>query len=346
MFCQVVVFRDAAWYNKPGMQHMNASKTARLPSLVETISLGFGVVNRCLWVLAIPVLLDLVYWLGPRLSVQPLVQQLVSLSNAVARGAMDADARQFWTELSARSYPFDLAQLGLPRQTNMFAPKYINLLTPAITAPAPPFDPPIWQVGNIGMLLLVQILAVVGSLLVTSIYLLALSDTLQGGSRGALLRRWARGFASLLGIGLAFMVLVLLISVPLALAVTFTFLISPTIAQLLVIVVLALFVWMLFTASFSFDAVFISDSGPFRALLTSLYLVQRSFWAAAGLFLLSWVILAGLSLVWQVLATTTAGLAVAIAGNAYISSGLAAAHLIFYRDRLSQVERQPQRSRS
>ena len=346
MFCQAVVFRVTAWYNMLRMQHMNASKTVRLPSLVETISLGFGVVNRCLWVLAIPVLLDLVYWLGPRLSVRPLAQQLLSLSNALSQGTVDANVQQFWSDLSSQSFPFDLAQLGLPRQTNMFAPKYINLLTPALTPPAPPFDPPIWQVGNLGILLLVQVLGIVGSLLVTSIYLLVLSDALRGGGGGAMLRRWARGFAASLGIGLVVIVLVLLGSVPLAVVVTLTFLVSPTLAQLLVVIVLALFLWLLFTASFSLDAVFMSDSGPFRALLTSLYVVQRSLWSAAGLFLLSWVILTGLSLAWQILATTTAGLLMAIVGSAYISSGLAAAHLIFYRDRSSRVGRQPKLSRS
>ena len=328
------------------MQHTNASKTVRLPTLVETISLGFGAVNRCLWVLAIPVLLDVVYWLGPRLNVQPLVQQLIALSNAMERSALDAEAQQFWAQVGAQSFPFDLAQLGLPRQTNLFSPKYINLLTPAITPPVPPIDPSVWHVGNLGLLLLVQILAVVGSLLATSVYLAALADAVRGEQPGTAVRRWARGFAAMLGIALVFTAALLLLGVPLVIGVTFTFLVSPTAAQVLVLIALALGFWMLFTVSFGFDAVFISQFGPLRALLVSLYIVQRSFWSAAGLFVLSWLILAGLSLVWQLLAVNTLGLALAVIGSAYISSGLAAAHLVFYRDRLSNLGQRRYLSRS
>jgi hypothetical protein len=131
-----------------------------------------------------------------------------------------------------------------------------------------------------------------------------------------------------------------LIVVPLSLVITFTLLLSSLLAQLLVLATLALLIWLFFTASFSFDAVFVSEQGPLRALLSSLYIVQRSFWGAAALFLLSWVILEGMSLVWQPLSVTTIGLVIAIAGSAYISSGLTAAHLIFYRDRLSRIGRQ------
>ncbi len=341
MFCQVVVFRGAPWYNTRSMQHMNASKTVRLPSLVETISLGFGVVNRCLWVLLIPVFLDLVYWLGPRLSIQPLIEQLVAISQAMGPQRADPNVLQVWDQLGAQAIPFDLAQLGLPRQTNIFAPKYINLLTPWLRLPQAPFAPPVWRVDNLALLVLVQVLAVFCSLLATSIYLFALANTVRGTRARSALRRWSRGFASVLGIGLLFTVLVLLLSVPLSLLLTFTLVLSPVVAELVLVVVLALLVWLLFTASFAFDAVFMSDYGPVRALMMSLHIVQRSFWAAAGLFVLSWLILDGLSFVWQMVATTSLGLAIAIVGSAYISSGLAAAHLIFYRDRLSRIGRQP-----
>lgn len=321
------------------MQHMNATKPARLPSVVETISLGFGIVNRCLWVLIIPIILDIVYWLGPRLSVQPLIEQLVSLSQALGQQALDQQAVQAWQAIGTQRVPFDLAQLGLPRATNLFAPKYINLLTPGITPPNPPIEPSVWLVDNLGVLLGIQMLAIVGSLLCTSIYLFALAHTIKGEPVRSLFRRWLRGFGSILCIALLFVAVGLVIIVPLSLVIAVALLFSPVLAQLVVLLGGGLLIWLLFTASFSFDAVFMSDQGPFRALLTSLYVVQRSFWSAAGLFLILWVVVTGMSLVWQALSTTTIGLAIAIIASAYITTGLAAAHLIFFRDRLSRIGR-------
>ncbi len=324
-----------------GMQHMNASKSVRLPSLVETISLGFGVVNRRLWVLIIPVVLDVLYWLGPRLNVQPIVQQFVDMSQTFGQQTLDAEALQLWQTVGTQRIPFDLGQLGLPRQTNLFAPKYINVLTPALNLPNPPIQPPVWVIDNLAVLLGIQLLALLGGLFCTSIYLVTLADVVRDAQAGSWLRRCLRGFGVIVVIASVFIGIGLVIVVPLSLVITFALLLSPLLAQLLVLATLALLIWLFFTASFSFDAVVITDQGPLRALLSSLYIVQRSFWSAAALFLVSWVILEGMSLVWQPLATTTIGLAIAIAGSAYISTGLAAAHLIFYRDRLSRIGRQP-----
>jgi hypothetical protein len=102
---------------------------------------------------------------------------------------------------------------------------------------------------------------------------------------------------------------------------------------------LAFVIWLLFTAWFSFDAVIMSGVGPIRALLTSLFIVQRSFWSAIGLYLIGSLILAGLNVIWQMLSASSVGLILAMAGSAYISCGLAAAHMIFYRDRLSRIGR-------
>jgi hypothetical protein len=128
----------------------------------------------------------------------------------------------------------------------------------------------------------------------------------------------------------------LLVFLPFTLVAALVLQINSVLGQIIFTFGIALIFWLLFTASFSFDAVLISGVGPIRALLTSLLVVQRSFWSALGLFLIGWVILWGMSVVWAPVAASMIGLIVALIGSAYISSGLAAAHLVFYRDRLSR----------
>ena len=43
--------------------------------IIDTISAGFGMVNKRLWLIIIPILLDVVLWLGPRISIAPLVNR-------------------------------------------------------------------------------------------------------------------------------------------------------------------------------------------------------------------------------------------------------------------------------
>lgn len=340
MFCQAVVFGAAAWYNRRSMQHTNASKTVRLPSLVETISEGFGAVNRRLWVLLIPVVLDLFYWLGPRLSLQPLAERTLALMRALNPQAADAAQwQQLEQQMITPPAPIDLSPLHSLANMNML-PKFLNLLTPLIQTPPPPLTPVIWHVGSIPTLFGTIALINLVSLVAITLYLVPLADAVRG--RGEQQQGWRpllRVFGSLLSIVVLLTGVLLLVIVPFGLAFAIVTPLNFVLGQLIATFGIALVCWLLFTASFSFDAVVISSAGPLRALLTSLLVVQRSFWSALGLFLIGWVILWGMSLVWSPLAATTAGLLAAVLGSAYLSSGLAAAHLIFYRDRLSRSVR-------
>jgi hypothetical protein len=73
--------------------------------------------------------------------------------------------------------------------------------------------------------------------------------------------------------------------------------------------------------------------------LTSVALVRTNFWPAVSLIGLILVIDTGLPIVWRELSGRPAGLGVwglaaSIVANAYVGTGLAAASMLFYRDRL------------
>src|SRR3712207_121909 len=58
------------------MMHRDATNAVRPPSLVDTVSTGFRALNRALPALLVPLALNAWYWLGPRISVQPLIDTL------------------------------------------------------------------------------------------------------------------------------------------------------------------------------------------------------------------------------------------------------------------------------
>jgi len=332
MFCQVVVFSVLTWYNKRSMQHTNASKTARLPSLIETITQGFEAVNRRLWVVPILFVLDLFYWLGPRISLQPLIDQLISFTQAFS----PPNQQQLTPEMATQ-----LREAGTALNLGHFAMiQWANTLMQSIIAPPPPVTPITWQITNAGALLGAIVLMNLLVLVVMMLYLLPLADVIRGTTLAQPpLRRIGKVFVSLLGVVGIVLGIMLLFCVPFGLLMGFSSLISPALSSLVGSLAVAFFVWLMFTAYFSFDAVIVSGVGPIRALLTSLFVVQRSFWAALGLYLIGRLILMGMNVIWQLLSASGVGLVVAMAGSAYISCGLAAAHLIFYRDRLTRIGR-------
>jgi len=94
---------------------------------------------------------------------------------------------------------------------------------------------------------------------------------------------------------------------------------------------LAVSAWFYFF--FAIDALFISRVSPWQALRMSLAIVRTYFWSSAGLIGLTLLISNGLNILWAALAAQAWGLVLGIVGNAYIGSGLAAASMLFYRDR-------------
>lgn len=309
--------------------HRNATNAVRPPSLVDTLAAGFRALNRALPALVVPLALNAWYWLGPLISIQPFLDSL--------RAAFGPTA---WQLLRSRidpsllpPQPVDLKLIGrIEGQLPFWQRVYI--LEPMVPPPQV-FDRAVWPVGGLLTLLGTVVLLNLVLTLLTTLYLLPLADMVRGGApRPGWLRRIGRAWLSqvgVLGLVLAFLIVV---GVPLAALAGFVAGISPGLGNFLAVLTMALLLWVIFTASFAYDAVLLHGAGPIGAMLASLLVIRTSFWSAIGLYLLSFFILAGLHIIWQGLMGSIPGLIVAILSSAYIGSGLAAAHLVFYRDRL------------
>jgi hypothetical protein len=87
---------------------------------------------------------------------------------------------------------------------------------------------------------------------------------------------------------------------------------------------------------FAVDAIFVSKAGPLSAIQRSVGVVRRHLRPSVALIVLTWLILAGMARVWDILASNLQspyGVVLSILGNAYIASGLIAAGMIFYTQR-------------
>jgi len=311
--------------------------------VIETLSAGYAAVNRQPWVLVLPILLNLFLWLGPHVSYSPLVGPVVTdaseWTRQVAFGPRPAlrdpqvvssieQSRQWLIARSDDTNGFQAlvwGPLGLPSLDGL---------------PSPSDDIAFVSGWGDGVALLGACLGL--GLLIGGWFYGGLAGASSGkdGSPLASCRRIPRAVLDVLGLVGVLIATAALFCVPVVLLIGFTAVVSPPVAILGGMLLLAGLLFASVHLFFSVPAIFVSNAGPLLAIQRSVGLVRRHLWASVALILLTWLILAGMDRVWELLASqlqSPYGVILGILGNAYVASGLIAAGMVFYIQRSESV---------
>jgi hypothetical protein len=311
-----------------------------VPGIIDTLSAGFQLVNRAPWVLAVPIVLDLLLWLGPRLSVTTLGERAASrlagmvseMGSAAAEGQIEG-FRQGLEGLRLLARSFNMLSLlafggftiesAVPLERGGIGGQ-IELLSAGQVV-----------VAAIGLVLLGIALA--------CLWLGQIAQLVRDGRGSAarlaqsVPRYWLAivGFVALLiGGGIAITLPLLLLA---AIAQVFVPALGTFLTLFVAVALQLLVIWAVLYLFFFAHAVVVSEVGPLRAAASSIRVVSLNFWASLGFIIITWVIMRGLHVIWQALAQAPVGLALAIFGNGYVESGLAAAGMLFYRNRITRT---------
>ncbi|MBM3190358.1 MAG: hypothetical protein FJZ90_16775 [Chloroflexi bacterium] len=299
-------------------------------SVIDTLSAGFNATARKLWLLVIPVVLDVFLWLGPKLSIAPIIDRTITILReglqVAAPSGGDATARETFEAT------MEMLRETLGR-TNLFALLAwgrLGMPSVASTSPINPENDQIISVSGIGPMLLLQAVIMAAGLLVACLFLVLLGCYAQGATPN--LRRLPH---QVLNAWLYMALIYIPFGFVLVFALSFSLLIGP-----LSVFVGVFFLWILLYISFVPQAISLGEENPLRALVSSFTVVRLNFWATLGLIALINVINTGLGLVWyRVFMRTAVGTLVAIVANAYVGTSLTFAAFYFYQDRLSRWHR-------
>jgi len=285
---------------------------------------GYATLNRRLWVLIIPIGLDLYLWLGPRISLRGLLEGMIALSQQVPQADPQTTAAlQAWAEQS------NLAGLIASPLTAPLTARLNQLASPGYAALP-------WVSDSAFLVLLAGLVSAAVIVLFWSLYQLPLADLVRGsGESGVqMLRRvpavWGRmalycgivvggGVALLLGLGLV------------AVLVQF---ISTTLVLVVVTLAGGLLAWGVVLLFMVPSAILLSGVGPLRAMVYSIRVVRYQPWSAVGFLLLTTLVRSGTTVLWDRLAIQPLWVLLGIIANGYIVGGIAAAALVFYREGL------------
>ena len=325
-------------------------------SIIHSLSSGFDAITKRIWLISIPAFLDLYLWMGPRLSIYPLVKRLLSLvalpSNASPEELLAlAETRGLLEQASQSFNAFSFLVIRKLSMPSLMSPNpWLETLgitlniSSLVTFQAPEASflsrpLPVIEVRSEFILLGLYVLLSLVGMLIGCSYLGLIAQEVRDNQMNVVyvLQRvwvwWARVALIALLIFMGF----LMLGVPLLVLIALVSLLSRNLAQLignfLIISSIWVGIWFYIYLFFLVNALILNDTGILRALWDSFNVVRRNFWSTIGLMLLMGLIGTGFSIIWRMLSTNSWGTLLAIVGNAYIGSGLAAASLTFYRDK-------------
>ncbi|MBI4769281.1 MAG: hypothetical protein HY784_02430 [Chloroflexi bacterium] len=306
--------------------------------VVESLTRGFETVNNCLWLLLLPLSLDLFLWLGPHLSIETLVQQMIV--GPIRQLSPDPATRQAFNAaldlLTAFGQQFNLfsrldtAPFGLPSLMAGRGP----LASPAGPATTIPITSP-------ALYLLILVCFYLAGLLLGAMYLDWIARQVRGQAavageappEGDRVQRVAAHWARFLIINLLLLVVAAVIGAPLLLATALLSALSPLLAQFALAGVLVVALWALVYVSFTLHGVVLAGQGVRAALWDSVRMVQWNLLSTLGLFTVMLAVSRGLNTVWNMPGDQSWYLLIGVAGHAYIATGLTTASFVFYVDR-------------
>jgi hypothetical protein len=303
----------------------------RAPGIFETLQTGYDTLNARPYLIAVPLALDLVLWLGPRFTSPALFNWLARWPGQSAGGAdlaqtlrergksaeMTAWIAQLWNGYSVSNL---VGTIGRGHVANL------------IDRPTAAIGP--WYVAVLFLLALLVLGLWLKSLFVTPIAQMVRQEPFA--MRTLLQMSW-EGAKHIVLLFLAAIGMIVLTLIPVVI-VGATFVLAGIQGfGLIILAALVPVLWALFFGAFAVDAIFLERVGPMRAIYLSYRVVRRNAWPTAGFVVLTILISRAVPLALTRVVQHPVGVLLAMIAHAYVAAGLAAGSLIFYRERRARV---------
>jgi len=303
------------------------------PGVISSLQAGFNIVSGRVVLILLPLLFDVLLWLGPRVSMGKLA------------GEMFSNWIDLFKQLGAPSQQISTLSASIPELVDGFTK--INVLARIWTFPigipilmldvpdslpvkTPLGDQVLIQLPSaIALLSLLVGLTLLGWVLGGFYFRLVAHASLgEAGTGISLIRAWIQtAFLSVIWI------VGYLVIVPPALLILFAVnMFNPVLAQIIVFVLLLFVFWLVVPLFFTPHGIFTRQQNAVVSIITSLRM-SRFTLPTSGMFVMSVVLLyIGLNYLWSVPENDTWLMLIGIAGHAFIATMLLSASFVYFRD--------------
>ena len=301
------------------------------PGVVGSLRAGFDAVASSLTVALVPLALDLLLWLGPRLHVDQLFQPVFDQMSRYASfsGLSSADLKTLQDNSSLILE--QLKQYNLLGTLRTFPIGVFSLMSGTMPGKTPlgmPFsiqvDSPFTLLGWLVLLTLVGWLC--GGLFFRWVSLIVVSPSQSVDTR------FGQSILQTMLLSLLYFVLLIMIGTPVLIVLALLVAASPLLAQGMLLILGLLSMWLIVPLFFSPHGIFIRQQNAFSSIYASLRMTRFTL-PTSSLFVLSVILIAyGLNFLWNIPSPDSWMALVGIAGHAFITTSLLAASFIYYRD--------------
>ena len=308
------------------MNQNSNNESPPLPGIIATLVAGFELATSHLWLLAFPIILDLFYWLGPRLRIMDAVSESVAILRDEPAFASLVDN-----------------MIELAPSINLFTSLSVPVIgIPALMGGMIPEETPIktvnYEIGSDFSWILIVVVFSLFGLGLTALYLYLVGRVLKEASEIELLtfsedlRSLFVAFIRLVGFVIVFSVILLLLAIPLL---PVAFLLSNINSLFATSVMLMAFIVVVVYLSLSIPGIVMNRRPIFRAIKESITLVIRNQLPTLILLALVFIIYFVTYFLWSSPDDGSWFTLVGILGHAFITTSLACAFFVYYRDRYS-----------
>lgn len=299
------------------------------PRLIPAFVAGFNAVANHIYLIAFPVLLDLLLWLGPLMRVKNLVQPVFEETVKQMSGLYPADT---------------MALLEASKDTILLFFEHFNLFFTLRTLPVgvsslmvgiAPLTNPLGNRQVMEMASSNQTWSVILGCLFVGICLGCLFFSLTARTVAGNKIAWDFNLFLLQLKNTIILTLVLfgfsaVLSLPALLLMSFIVSFLPSLGSIPIMLLGVFLVWLLLPMVFSVHGIFMGQINPLKSISTSMHLVKR-YLPTTGLFFLVAILLSqGLDLLWATPQPNEWLSLVGIFGHGFISSGVLAASFVYY----------------
>jgi hypothetical protein len=302
------------------------------PSLIASLRSGFDAIANHVVVILLPLVLDLVLWLGPHIQVKTVILNVVNtLTSSPGWGT---------TQNSPSMEPYLEALKEIAERLNLLSTlRSFPIGVPSLMAIRLPIEIPggqplFWDVTNPWAIITLVLLFFILGLGAGSLYfsIIAQAALTNGVRWQQALQNWPREMYQVFSLTLALALVLLIFSIPSGCVFSVLSLGGVSLGQIGILLYLGVVLWLAFPLVFTPHGIFAQHVNVLVSVRKSIRLTRMTLPTTTLLFLAVVVLNEGLNILWRLPAEDSWLMVIGMAGHAFITSALLAATFIYYRD--------------